>query len=55
MLVVAVVLLFVALRQLRRALTPIAELMRVVLSAGLVAVLVIGAALLVAGSTFVHR
>jgi len=55
MLVVAVVLLFIALRQLRRALMPIAELMRVVLSTSLVAVLIVGAALLVAGSVFVRQ
>jgi hypothetical protein len=55
MLVVAVVLLFIALRQLRRALVPIAELMRMVLSATLVGVLIFGAAALVVGSTFVGR
>lgn len=55
LLVVAVVLLFVALRQLRRALLPIAELMRMVLSAGFVAVLIIGAVVLLVASALMRR
>jgi hypothetical protein len=55
LLVVAVVLLFIALRQLRRALLPIAELMRMVLSASLVAVLILGAVVLLVTSAFMRR
>lgn len=55
LLVVAVVSLVLALRQLRRALIPIADLMRMVLSASLVAVLIVAAVVLVIGSTLVRR
>jgi hypothetical protein len=54
LLLVAVVLLFLALGRLRRALMPVAELIRMVLSAGLVVVLILAAVALVVASVVVH-
>jgi hypothetical protein len=54
LLVIALVLLLVALRHLRRALMPVADLMRMVLSAGLVFVLIMSAVLLLVASVVVR-
>jgi len=55
LLLVAIALLFAALRHLRRALMPIAELLRMVLSAGLVFVLIMGAVLLMVASVVMRH